>query len=63
MYTLRDIEIGDYVRNREGKEFKVLDIFNRGNAAHQLLLENEYYPMLLQEMLKLGFSYSRAGTR
>lgn len=61
MYTLRDIEIGDYVRTREGKEFKVLDIYNRGTAAHQLLLEHEYYPMLLTEMVKLGFMYGRSG--
>lgn len=55
MSALHNLKIGDYVVDRAGQRHQVTAIYNKGTAAHQVLLVDEYYPILVSEMIKLGY--------
>ena len=58
MSTLRNLQSGDHVRDRDGKVYEVQAVYNVGNPAQQALLSGEYYPHLISEMEKLGYQMS-----
>lgn len=60
MNTLRNLKAGDHVRDAEGNEFDVIEVYNVGNPAQQVLLTGEYYPILVSEMEKLGYQFMHA---
>ena len=57
MSNLRNLQPGDRVRRKDGKEFTIREIYNQDTAAQQVLLSDEYYPILVAEMEKLGYQY------
>lgn len=57
MVSLRHLQVGNRVRDRAGKEYEVLAVYNVETPAQQVLLSGEYFPMLVSEIEKLGYQY------
>ena len=53
---LRSVHEGQYLKDKKGNAFKIKAVYNKGGAAHQVLLEGEHYPHLLSELVKLGYT-------
>ncbi|MDP3970679.1 MAG: hypothetical protein Q8P90_03185 [bacterium] len=57
--NFKDLEPNDYIHDSDGKDYRIVDVFNKNTPAQQVLLADDYYPILISELVKLGYGIGR----